>query len=580
MTPTSPVPSIVLDLLNEGWNHLHLQRPLAAWASWQRVLRLIPGEPTATRALDQLAGAGELPAAARAVYRFQAPKDSERRARWDASLREAGNLDDLDSALHAFRALTDLDPADVDAWLNRALCLAWLGRNADAISSLETVVTLLATTDPGRAAEAWTLAEVLRFGAGAESLADDFRYAWVLSWSEGSGPPPESFKRWPNLVPLAIPLGPAERENRLETKVFEWLDRPLHSPDIPNQTRADALPRVLAALILTPRLLRISSPEPSRLLAFEDVPQFSEVFQILKSARREKAPLTLSQADAALGIYKIPMDLDPETKATLSRSVVETYYEDDWIHLPRVGLDGRSPLEASRAIAGGDEIARAKLAGVVRFREQLGTRPNVTNVYQGYPFDRLRRRLGLIDSSGNPASLDASDTTCMSEAELDRLDPSALDDATLADAFQSASAFRFDPGLAKFAAALASREIKAITGVNIAAVFAPLVREALREGEPGRALEWLDRGITMSPDAGLKRTFIVWAAEVLARIGDPEGSLAAYLSLLDGVSPSADTSMAIDGAATLLDNGHHAQAQILIFKSRERHRDTHEKPSL
>lgn len=570
MKPTPPVPSIVLDLVNEGWNHLHLQRPLAAWASWQRVLRLVPGEPTATRALDRLAGAAELPAVARAVYRFQAPKDSGRRATWDVHLREAGNLDDLDSALHAFQGLTDLDPTDVDAWLNRALCLAWLGRNADAISSLETVVTLLATTDSDRAAEAWTLAEVLRFGAGAESLADDFRYAWVLSWSDGTGPAAGLLERWPNLVPLTIPLDPTLGRNLSETKIFEWLDRPLPTPDTLNSTRADELPRVLAALILTPRHLRITSPEPSGSLELQDVPHFEEVFRILKLARREKAPLALSQADAALAIFKLPVGLDPERKATLSRSVVETFYENYWIHLDRVGLDCRSPLEASRAIAGGDKVARAKLAGIVRFREQLSTRPNVTNVYQGYPFDRLRRRLGLIDPSENPASLDASDATCMSEAELDRLDPSALDDGTLFDAFQSASAFRFEPRLARFAAALVARDIKAITGVNIAAVFAPLVREALREGEPDRALEWLNRGITMSLDPELKRTFTVWSAEVLARTGDPEGSLAAYLSLLDGVSPSADAATAFDGAETLLDNGHQAQAQALIFKSRSR----------
>ena len=51
----------------------------------------------------------------------------------------------------------------------------------------------------------------------------------------------------------------------------------------------------------------------------------------------------------------------------------------------------RPRLEASR----GDAVARAKLTAVVRLREQLGNRPSALLLYQGYPFDRLRRRLGL-----------------------------------------------------------------------------------------------------------------------------------------------------------------------------------------
>ena len=38
---------------------------------------------------------------------------------------------------------------------------------------------------------------------------------------------------------------------------------------------------------------------------------------------------------------------------------------------------------------------------VVRLREQVGSRPSARALYQGYPFDRLRRRLGL-DASALP----------------------------------------------------------------------------------------------------------------------------------------------------------------------------------
>src|SRR4051812_7088995 len=100
----------VLALVHQGWHHLKLQRPLAAWASWQRVLRLEPGDPAATEALGLLASADDLPAAARATYRFR-PPSADRRGCWDAAF--AGrDLAELDTAVGAFEELTADDPGD------------------------------------------------------------------------------------------------------------------------------------------------------------------------------------------------------------------------------------------------------------------------------------------------------------------------------------------------------------------------------------------------------------------------------------------------------------------------------------
>src|SRR5262249_52642268 len=160
-------------------------------------------------------------------------------------------------------------------------------------------------------------------------------------------------------------------------------------PDGVASHRAEELPRVLASVVSTPRLLRLSSPDPTGFAVLNDAP-FARVAHVLGTARREKTPLALAFADAALGTFKVPPGLDAAERAGLYRAVVERYYEDLWVHLPRVGLDGRTPLQAAAA-ARGDAVARAKLAGVVRFREQLGERPGHAAVYQGYPFDRLRR---------------------------------------------------------------------------------------------------------------------------------------------------------------------------------------------
>ncbi len=216
-----------------------------------------------------------------------------------------------------------------------------------------------------RAAHAWTLAELLRFGGGAETVADDLRYAWVFEWEAGHAPTADLFEAWPDLVPVTLPPDPTSGALRVAAgqRLFEWLDRPL--PTQP-AARAEDLPRVLAAVVLTPRLLRLSSPDLTG-FALLCEPPWERLLRPLQPCRREKTPLPIAWADAALGTFQFPVGLDDDARARLARDAVEHYYENVWIHLPRLGLDGRTPLEAAR----GDVVARAKLAGVVDFRAQL-----------------------------------------------------------------------------------------------------------------------------------------------------------------------------------------------------------------
>jgi len=571
MTAHAPLPDAdaeadtALHRVRAGWHHLQLQRPLAAWASWQRALRIDPDHEAARRAVDTLATAPELPAPARAVYRFRNPADPALRSRWDDRLR-GRELSELDAAADAFAALTNDNPADADAWDNLALCRAWMGRNADAVACLDRVVSLRAAADPERAEAAWTLAEVLRQGAGAEPLADDFRYAWVLDRLDGPAPAPADalFARWPDLVPVPMPTDPITGERQLDAgQVYEWLDR---SPDAagPDVGRAQDLPRVLATVIRTPALVRISSPDPSGLAALEA----TEVGRALAGARREKTPLPIAWSDSALGTFRLPAGLDDAARASLSRSVVEHYFEDLWVHQPRQALGGLTPLESARVAGRGDVVARARLAAVVRYREHLGSRSTHAAVYQGYPFDRLRRRLGLV-AAVESVALDADDVTCMSERELDALDAAALDDHRLAQSFLSAASLCDDARAARFAAALARRAPSARAGLDPAAVFAPLVRESLRLGDPDEALDWLKTALTGAGETPT-RVFTVWSAEIQARSGRPDAALRAYLALLS--RPGSDAALALDGAETLLDNGHPEQALPLLLEARTRAR--------
>ena len=75
MSTTSPNGSSTA-LIHEGWNHLKSQRPLAAWGSWQRVLRADPDSVAARQALAALESASDLPLAARTAYRFREAADS------------------------------------------------------------------------------------------------------------------------------------------------------------------------------------------------------------------------------------------------------------------------------------------------------------------------------------------------------------------------------------------------------------------------------------------------------------------------------------------------------------------------
>jgi tetratricopeptide (TPR) repeat protein len=540
------------DLVQEGWRNLHLQRPLAAWASWQRALRVDPGDEAARQALETLENAVELPPAARAVYRFRTTSDPARRARWDARLRTQG-LDDLAAAAEVFAAIAHDDPSDSDALLNLSLCHAWLGRNVDAIGCLDRVVTLLAASDAESASDAWMLAEV---------LADDFRFAWVVEWHEG--PPPGLLDAWPNLVPVKLPDDPLPGSRGLdEAQVFEWLDRPAvrHATAM---TRAEDLPRVLASVISTPKMLRLSSPNPTGFVVLSD-PALAGIRQLLGQPRKERTPLAIAWADSALGTFRLPGGLDDATRSQLARAVVEHYYEDLWIHLPRQALGDLSPLEAARVSASGDALVRAKLTAVVRFREQLGTRATHAAIYQGYPFDRLRRRLGLLPSG--EGTVDANDLSCASAAELDEIEPATLDDQRLLDAFTSALGLREDARVARFAAEVARRESPTLARVDSTAVFAPLVREALKAGDPEAALDWLSRAVK-THSGPLARTFTVWSAEILARTGSPSASLRAYQGLLD--ESDAEAALALDGAETLLDNGYPDLALPLLVEARSR----------
>ncbi len=436
------LPVDALAWVHRGWDHLRLQRPIAAWASWNRALRIEPDQPAASEALRILAAADDLPAAARAVYRYRPPVGDDRRARWDAHFR-GRDLSDLEPAAVAFAELADADPEDSAAFYNQALTLAWLGRNVEAIGALELMVEIDASRDFEAAVDAWLLAEVLRHGAGAEELADDFNFASILTF-EPDDPDAETF-----LEPYAglLRLVPIPAESGV--KVFEVLDRSSRSPE---ELRSESGPlRVISTVVAFPRMLRFSTPNPGAARQFleeftwgwdrEDSPPGPASWDHCLGHRawgepgplhfsEEKTPLPFRLLDAAALTFRLPEGLDVAERRRLCRERIEWFHEIEWVQTKRRGLsraaEGLSPINASRSIAAGNLVLGAKLAAIVRFREQLAARPGVASLYGGYPFDRLRRRLGL--AMVDPSTVDPADLSCMSLAEAMRLDLNSLDD--------------------------------------------------------------------------------------------------------------------------------------------------------
>ncbi|MEW4568097.1 hypothetical protein AB1L88_09540 [Tautonia sp. JC769] len=401
-----------LSLVHEGWRQLQLQRPLASWACWQQALRLKPGDRAASEALDRLADSDELPEVARKPRRLDNPADDESRARWDETFRSR-NLANLADALDAFEELSEDEPTDAAAWSNRALCLAWLGRNEEAIDALDYLVHLTASADPDRAAESWALAEILRHGAGAEPRADDLNYAFELTWPDDAPPPFDADEAAGAVRVMPMPVDPMTLAPMAPgARIVEWLDRPM-PPSDPEPAAAD-LPIVRAVVILNEGVLRCSS---LRRGAIEEVERVIEG-RLGRGLEFDRtiSPLPLAMLDAAVATVRLPDGLSVDARKRLQADAIASYFESRWVDVPRIGLGAglgdeegpprRSPLDAARLVAEGDDVMRAKLSGILLVREQLARRPRSAELYLGYDFDRLRRRLGIDPLDAPPAGVD------------------------------------------------------------------------------------------------------------------------------------------------------------------------------
>ena len=576
-------------LLHEGWDHLRAGRPLAARASWQRAMRLEGGSPAAAQALATLESAADLPAAARAD--LPAPPAGRRGPPRGLGPPVARPRRRVATMPAPARATAAMGPAPRTSRRWPTLSAGWRRRNRPtpppgttgrsawpgwAPTARRSPAWIAPSSSrpsrrADRAVEAWTLAELLRQGGGAEELADDLRFACTIDWDPGDTA--AMLAEFPEIRRLPAPQAPGvEALPTLQVEIFEWPDQSESGPAPDRIETAAGLPIVLATVFVdrASRRLRLSSPRVDTLEQAEER-LLSRIGADAGAGHRairpvrEASPLPLPFLDADVWTVRVPGGLEPSRAEDLRRGWVEHYYEDIWIHRPRQGLGGLSPIAAADASHRGDAVIGAKLAAVIDFREQLASRPSALRLYNGYPFDRLRRSAGA-PAGRACAPVDPADLSCAAPWELAALDPAALDDHRLADAVASAAGLLDDAIAAPLAVELLRRQSVPIAGVHLAGAVPSLLRRAMGSNDPDAAIGWIDRARPLA-DARTAEVLDLWRAEILARADRPDEALRAFSALIG--SDAKGAAMALDAAETLIDNRHFDQARPLLEAARD-----------
>ncbi len=455
---------------------LKMNRPVAARAALQIAVRCEPASEELRENLEQIFGKDSaLPEAARKEYTFHSPApgvSGERRAAWDQALGGAAKLSDT---ARVFTDLTAADPADAAAWYNLALARAWLGENAPALEALDRYVELEA--DETQAAAAWTLGEVLRLGYGLEEQADCREYNVSYEVRDFN--------------PVMALLQGWERDHRLvgvQSKQEEGILSGLVL-EKPTVLAAGAGPpqRLGAYLLILGPLLRLRHPNKAMLDSV-----CAEVQQRAAAGLTPPVERVTPAAFSDVVLDAVVFPIGPDREASLKRILehAQQYFEETWIHKPLKALGGVPPVDAA-----GHRGLRKKLRGVVEFLRQCAAH----GVIQGYDFDRLRRKLGLLEPAPAPAAAaagaaaGAGDIGAMGAGELAGLEAGGLSPEQLEQAYQSAVRLDAAELAGRFARELIGRPAHA-ERPDRAPYYFHLAQRALAEGNTDEALNLVNEG--------------------------------------------------------------------------------------
>src|SRR5260370_3775841 len=166
---------------------------------------------------------------------------------------------------------------------------------------------------------------------------------------------------------------------------------------------------------------------------------------------------------------------------------MQDFFEGVWLHRPLKSLGSVPPIDAA-----GLGTLRKKLRGVVAFVEECAGLSKYP-----YDFDRLRRKLGLMDDkaavAGAADSAAGPEISALGTAELSALAPDSLDPAQLDDAFRTALKLDARDLASQFARTAIGRP-PVTERPDRYPLFNHLIQQALSTGDTAGALDELNAG--------------------------------------------------------------------------------------
>jgi tetratricopeptide (TPR) repeat protein len=460
-----------------GECELHLHRPLAVRAAFQISNRLYPNQELNKALAKSFGEDSNLPASARRdwpLLSLPASATQQQRSTWEQALSKAttGLLAD---AAGAFGQLTGEMPEEPAAWYNLGLVRAWLGDNADALEALDRYVTLEA--DEGRAAAAWAVAEVLRFGQGMEDQADYVERSVIFQILDHQKFF-EFLSTWQDEGALyAVQL---DQQQGLLTGIV--LDR---GGLIAGGTGSAQFPKLGAYFLAIGNVLRLWNVNADALDRVRQVVQ-ERAGPSLSEAQLKRGPANFPDVITEAVVFPVGTS-DPALAEQKNREQMQFYLEEKWIHKALRSLNHTPPIDAA-----GHPLLRKKLRGVVQFLEECVEKTKI-----GYDFARLRRKLGL---EGGPAAAEPAkdgkervDIEAMGAAELAGLQPGALSGEQLDQAYRTALKLDAHELAGRFARALVALPPSAGRPDRFP-WYTYLVQRALLEGDTDAALRYVDEG--------------------------------------------------------------------------------------
>jgi tetratricopeptide (TPR) repeat protein len=472
-----------------------MHRPVAARAALRLMVHFHPESEEVRQTFDAAFGdESPFPLAAKRDYKLLSPPGPTTPARRELfeKIRAGGVTPRLADLATTFETLTKQEPQEPSGWFNLGLSRAWLGENAKAIEALERYIEL--EPNESAAATAAALGEVLRLGRDLEDQTDYHQY--TLACQIRTAEPVNNLLRGWDEARRLLPVR-SEQPNVMHAVILETTSTGLVTVGRP----ASETGRLAGYLVIAGNIFQINSPvkEPFERLKAEVRQAFNLA---LGELHEREGPGSFREVNAEAVLLPVGRPTEEFPKRALEYAA--HFYEDVWIHRPSRSLSGISPAEAV-----GSPRLRKKVLGMIQFLAECAA----DGMLSAYDFDRLRRKLGLLDAPPKAAPAAGVTTTqpqpaaqltakapavvgdisAMSAAELGALELGALADEQLEAAYQTAHRLSAEELTANFAQALVSRPARAERPDRFP-WFSYLIQKSLREGNTTAALDQVNEG--------------------------------------------------------------------------------------